>query len=95
MQGILMENEVLRLSRHTVLSIQREEEFTFLGLLEKWAQSRTEGQLSSKLALQLFTFKWGLAPIPLTEVKTFHTFHFDWPSYYSPHLKEHDSWKQF
>lgn len=65
----------------------------FLGLLVKWAQSKTEGQLSIKLDLQLFTFKWGLAPIPLTEVETFHAFHFDWPSYYSPHLKKRDSWR--
>lgn len=90
--GFRMENEVLRLSCYTMLSMQREE-FTFLGLLAKWAPSKTEGQLSSKLALQRFTFKRGLAPIPLTEVKTFHAFQFDWPSYYSPYLKERDSWR--
>lgn len=85
-----MENEVLRLSYYTMLSTQRKEEFTFLGLLVKWAQSKTVAQISSKLDLQLFTFNWGLALIPLTEFKPFHAFHFNWPSYYLLHLKERD-----
>lgn len=31
--------------------IQREEEFIFLGLIVKWAQSKTEGQLSIDMQL--------------------------------------------
>lgn len=91
-QGILVENNALGLSHYTMVSIQKEE-FTFLGLLVKRAQSKTERKLSNKLALQVFTFKWGLGPTPLSEVKISHAFHFDWPSYYSPHLKECDFWK--
>lgn len=91
-QGIPEENEVLWLAQQLMISIQREEELIFLGLIVKWAQSKTEGQLSSKLDLQLFTFKWGLAPSSQTEIKTFYPFHVDWPSYHLPQQKAHESY---
>lgn len=76
-----------------MMSIQREEESILLGLIVKWAQSKTEGQLSSKLDLQLFTFKWGFAPSSQTEVKTFYLVQVDWLSHLLPQLKAHDSYK--